>query len=71
MTPIGPWCTWSISWKWNNVKVVSNLGKDADNVVVSTNINEDDRNRYKDVMAKFDDHFKIGRNLCQVYLYYC
>ena len=37
------------------------LGEDADNVLVSTNVAEDERKRYKDVMAKFDDHFKIRR----------
>ena len=39
------------------------LGEDTDDVLVSTNVTEDERKRYKDVMAKFDDHFKICRNL--------
>ena len=39
------------------------LGKDADDVLVSTNVTEDERKRYKDIMAKFDDHFKIRCNL--------
>ena len=39
------------------------LGKDTDYVLVSTNVTEDERKRYKDVMAKFDHHFKIHHNL--------
>ena len=39
------------------------LGEDADDVLVSTNITEDERKSYKDVMAKFDGHFKICHNL--------
>ena len=39
------------------------LGEDADDVLASTNVAKDERKRYKDVMAKFDDHFKIRRNL--------
>ena len=39
------------------------LGKDTDDILVSTNITEDKRKRYKDIMAKFDGHFKIRHNL--------
>ena len=39
------------------------LGKDADDILVLTNITEDEHKRYKDVMAKFDGHFKIHCNL--------
>ena len=39
------------------------LGEDADDVLVLTNVAEDEHKRYKDIMAKFDDHFKIHRNL--------
>ena len=39
------------------------LGEDADDVLVLTNVTEDECKRYKDVMAKFDDHFKIRCNL--------
>ena len=34
------------------------LDEDADDVLVSTNVTEDERKRYKHIMAKFDDHFK-------------
>ena len=34
------------------------LGRDADDVLVSTNVTEDECKRYKHIMAKFDDHFK-------------
>ena len=27
-----------------------------------TNVTEDERKRYKDIMAKFDDHLQIRRN---------
>ena len=37
------------------------LGKDAEDVLVSTNVAEDEHKRHKDVMTKFDDHFKIRR----------
>ena len=39
------------------------LGEDADDVLVSTNITEDERKSFNDVVAKFDEHFKIRYNL--------
>ena len=39
------------------------LGEDAEGVLVSTNIGDDDRKRYKEVMSKFDEYFKVRRNI--------
>ena len=39
------------------------LGEDADDVLTSTNIGEDDRKEYDSVMAKFDGFFKVRKNV--------
>lgn len=39
------------------------LGEDAEGVLVSTNIRDDDRKKYKEVMSKFDEYFKVRRNV--------
>ena len=39
------------------------MDKDTDDVLVSTNITEDERKSFNDVVAKFDEHFKIHYNL--------
>lgn len=41
------------------------LGDDAEGVLTSTNISDDDRKKYKSVMAKLDDYFKVCRNNLQ------
>ena len=39
------------------------LGGDAEDMLGSTNITEDNRKHYSEVLEKFDSHFKIRRNL--------
>ena len=39
------------------------LGGDAEDILGSTNITEDDRKHYSEVLEKFDSHFKIRCNL--------
>eukprot|EP00731_Ephydatia_muelleri_P009750 Em0005g336a len=39
------------------------LGPDAEDVLVSTNINSEERNKYCDVVKKLDDFFKVRRNV--------
>ena len=39
------------------------LGEDAEGVLVSTNIRDDDRKKYQEVMSKFDEYFKVRRNI--------
>ena len=39
------------------------LGEEADNVLISTNISEENRKNYDDVLAKFDAHFKVRKNI--------
>jgi len=39
------------------------LGKDAEDVLVSTNITDAQRKVYDSVMKKLDDHFKVRRNI--------
>ena len=39
------------------------LGEAADDVLTSTNINEEERQRYRSVLAKLDDYFKVRRNV--------
>ena len=38
------------------------IGQDADNVLTSTNISDDDRKKYTSVMAKFEEFFKVRKN---------
>jgi hypothetical protein len=38
------------------------MGQDADNVLTSTNISDDDRTKYISVMAKFEKFFKVRKN---------
>ena len=38
------------------------LGDEAEGVLASTNISDDARKSYKDVMAKLDEHFKVRNN---------
>ena len=35
----------------------------TEGVLVSTNIGDDDRKRYREVMSKFDEYFKVRRNI--------
>jgi len=37
------------------------LGDDADNVLTSTNISEENHKKYVEVLGKFDGHFKIRK----------
>jgi len=39
------------------------LGEEADDVLISTNISEEDRKVYNSVMAKFDEFFKVQKNV--------
>ena len=39
------------------------LGGEAESVLASTNITADDRKVYKTIIAKFDSHFKVRRNV--------
>ena len=39
------------------------LGPDADDVLTSTGIGDDDRKKYSKVIEKFDAHFKVRRNV--------
>ena len=39
------------------------LGEEADDVLISTNISEEDRKVYNSVMAKFDEFFKVRKNV--------
>ena len=39
------------------------LGEEADDVLSSTNISTEERAKYGDVMAKFDEYFKVRKNV--------
>ena len=39
------------------------LGEEADDVLTSTNISEENRKKYGEVMVKFDGFFKVRRNV--------
>jgi len=39
------------------------LGEEGDDVLSSTNITEEQLKKYDDVMAKFDEHFKVRQNI--------
>jgi len=39
------------------------LGEEAEGVLASTNISEEARKKYKDVMEKLDEHFRVRRNV--------
>ena len=39
------------------------LGEDADDILTSTNISEESRKKYTDVLAKFDTDFKVRKNV--------
>ena len=39
------------------------LGEDADDVLTSTNISDDDRKNFAEVLAKFDAFFKVRQNI--------
>ena len=39
------------------------LGEDAEGVLVSTNIGDDEHKKYKEVMSKFDEYFRVRRNI--------
>jgi len=39
------------------------LGEEAEGVLASTNISEETRKKYKDVMEKLDEHFRVRRNV--------
>ena len=39
------------------------LGPDADDVLTSTSIGDEDRKKYSEVVAKLDAHFKVRRNV--------
>jgi len=38
------------------------LGDEADSVLASTNISEEDRKKYNTILGKFDDYFKVRQN---------
>ena len=39
------------------------LREDADNVLTSTNISDENRKKYTEVLAKFNGHFKVHKNV--------
>ena len=39
------------------------LGEEADDILTLTNITEDNRKKYSKVLAKFDGHFKVCKNV--------
>ena len=39
------------------------LGEEADDILTSTNISMESRKKYNDVLAKFDAHFKVRKNI--------
>ena len=39
------------------------LGEDAKDTLASTNISEEDRKKYDQVLKKFDSHFLVRRNI--------
>ena len=39
------------------------MGEPADNVLTSTKISTEDRQKYASVVGKFDDYFKVRRNV--------
>ena len=39
------------------------LGEDADNVLTSTNITNEEQKKFDDVLAKFDAFFKVHQNV--------
>ena len=39
------------------------LSPDADDILTSTSIGDDDRKKYSEVVAKLDAHFKVRRNV--------
>ena len=39
------------------------LGEEAEDVLTSTNVTEDERKSYASVLAKFDDYFKVRKNV--------
>ena len=39
------------------------MGEDTDDVLVSTNITEDEQKSFNDVVAKFDEHFRVRQNV--------
>ena len=39
------------------------LGEEADDVLMLTNISMESRKKYNDVLAKFDAHFKVRKNI--------
>ena len=39
------------------------LGEDAEGVLASTNIGDDDRKKYREVMSNFDEYFRVCRNI--------
>jgi len=39
------------------------MGEEAEDILVSTNISDDDRKRYDSVIAKFDAFFKVRKNI--------
>ena len=44
-------------------KLLYCLGEEADDVLTSTNISEKDRKKYDSLMAKFDNFFKVRKNV--------
>ena len=54
-------------YKEDDVRQVSTLlyclGEEADDILTSTNITDDDRKKYSEVMTKFDGHFKVRKNV--------
>jgi len=39
------------------------LGEEADDILASTNITDEDQKKYSEVLAKFDGHFKVRKNV--------
>ena len=46
-----------------NATLLYCLGEDAEDVLASTNISEEDRKKYDQVLEKFDSHFLVRRNI--------
>jgi len=39
------------------------LGEEADDILASTNITDEDRKKYSEVLAKFDGYFKVRKKV--------
>jgi len=54
-----------LSEKSNECQAITSycLGEDADNILTTTQISDEDGNKYKKVVEKFDEYFKVRHNV--------